>query len=453
MREAAGTLHPDTSHALVDAPQGDRAAQPPRLVELRRLPLLRACLDVPAVRRRARPAPRARRLSPATTAATASACRSAARSAARCRSRATARAPSAWSTSSRRSATRSSASTPTSRDAGALLRRFEAAPRGILVGTQMVAKGHDFPDVTLGVVVDADSTLRFPDFRAEERTFALVAQLAGRAGRGPGGGRVLVQTLAPERAVDRRRRAPRRRRLPRRRARAPRGAALSAVLAPDPDRLLGARAAAARARRARRARELATSPARRCSARRRCSACAAASARSSWSRRGERARGGAGGRRGGRRRAGDRSAARRRLQRRRRPAVAARSRLPAWRDRRGAARGGRRARPSARRRRRSTPRSPRAATRRSRTSASSATRCSRRRRARSSASTRSCATRSRAWARSCTTRWASAWPRRRSASRTALLVYRVEPDSPIVALVNPDIEWSSRDEETARRAA
>ena len=83
-------------------------------------------------------------------------------------------------------------------DAGALLRRFEAAPRGILVGTQMVAKGHDFPDVTLGVVVDADGTLRFPDFRAEERTFALVAQLAGRAGRGPGGGRVLVQTLSPD---------------------------------------------------------------------------------------------------------------------------------------------------------------------------------------------------------------------------------------------------------------
>ncbi len=82
-------------------------------------------------------------------------------------------------------------------DAGALLRRFEAATRGILVGTQMVAKGHDFPDVTLGVVVDADSTLRFPDFRAEERTFALVTQLAGRAGRGPAGGRVLVQTLSP----------------------------------------------------------------------------------------------------------------------------------------------------------------------------------------------------------------------------------------------------------------
>ena len=86
------------------------------------------------------------------------------------------------------------------RDAGALLRRFEQAPRGILLGTQMVAKGHDFPDVTLGVVVDADGTLRFPDFRAEERTFALVTQLAGRAGRGPGGGRVIVQTMAPEAA-------------------------------------------------------------------------------------------------------------------------------------------------------------------------------------------------------------------------------------------------------------
>jgi primosomal protein N' (replication factor Y) len=78
-----------------------------------------------------------------------------------------------------------------------LLRRFELAPSGVLVGTQMVAKGHDFPDVTLGVVLDADSTLRFPDFRAEERTFALVAQLAGRSGRGPGGGRVVVQALDP----------------------------------------------------------------------------------------------------------------------------------------------------------------------------------------------------------------------------------------------------------------
>jgi primosomal protein N' (replication factor Y) len=76
-----------------------------------------------------------------------------------------------------------------------VLRRFEEAPAGVLVGTQMVAKGHDFPDVTLGVVLDADATLRFPDFRAEERTFALVAQLAGRSGRGARGGRVIVQAL------------------------------------------------------------------------------------------------------------------------------------------------------------------------------------------------------------------------------------------------------------------
>jgi primosomal protein N' (replication factor Y) (superfamily II helicase) len=79
-----------------------------------------------------------------------------------------------------------------------VLECFDRAPAGVLVGTQMVAKGHDFPDVTLGVVLDADSTLRFPDFRAEERTFALVAQLAGRSGRGPRGGRVIVQALEPE---------------------------------------------------------------------------------------------------------------------------------------------------------------------------------------------------------------------------------------------------------------
>ncbi|MBJ7348788.1 MAG: primosomal protein N', partial [Thermoleophilaceae bacterium] len=76
-----------------------------------------------------------------------------------------------------------------------LLRRYEHAKSGVLVGTQMVAKGHDFPDVTLAVVIDADATLRFPDFRAEERTFALVAQLAGRSGRGKHG-HVLVQTQA-----------------------------------------------------------------------------------------------------------------------------------------------------------------------------------------------------------------------------------------------------------------
>jgi primosomal protein N' (replication factor Y) len=91
------------------------------------------------------------------------------------------------------------ADTAASKDAvPELLARFHHAPAGVLLGTQMVAKGHDFPDVTLGVVLDADSTLRFPDFRAEERTFALIAQLAGRAGRGPRGGRVLVQTATPD---------------------------------------------------------------------------------------------------------------------------------------------------------------------------------------------------------------------------------------------------------------
>jgi primosomal protein N' (replication factor Y) (superfamily II helicase) len=79
-----------------------------------------------------------------------------------------------------------------------VLRRFDEAAAAVLVGTQMVAKGHDFPDVTLGVVLDADATLRFPDFRAEERTFALVAQLAGRSGRGSRGGRVIVQALDPD---------------------------------------------------------------------------------------------------------------------------------------------------------------------------------------------------------------------------------------------------------------
>ena len=86
------------------------------------------------------------------------------------------------------------------------LAAFERARAGVLLGTQMVAKGHDFADVSLGVVLDADQTLRFPDFRAEERTFALVTQLAGRVGRGEDldppahaapHGRVLVQTLAP----------------------------------------------------------------------------------------------------------------------------------------------------------------------------------------------------------------------------------------------------------------
>jgi primosomal protein N' (replication factor Y) len=79
-----------------------------------------------------------------------------------------------------------------------VLERMAQGEIDILLGTQMIAKGLDFPNVTVVGVVDADTGLHLPDFRAAERTFQLVAQVAGRAGRGPKGGRVCVQTRAPD---------------------------------------------------------------------------------------------------------------------------------------------------------------------------------------------------------------------------------------------------------------
>ncbi|MFN3467463.1 MAG: primosomal protein N', partial [Candidatus Brocadiales bacterium] len=77
------------------------------------------------------------------------------------------------------------------------LKSFEKGEVQILVGTQMIAKGLDFPNVTLVGVVSADTILNLPDFRACERTFQLLAQVSGRAGRGPKGGKVVVQTFNP----------------------------------------------------------------------------------------------------------------------------------------------------------------------------------------------------------------------------------------------------------------
>lgn len=77
------------------------------------------------------------------------------------------------------------------------LQRFAGARAAVLIGTQMVAKGHHFPGVAVAAVVDADTGLAFPDFRAEERTFQLVTQLAGRSGR-DAPGVVLVQTFQPD---------------------------------------------------------------------------------------------------------------------------------------------------------------------------------------------------------------------------------------------------------------
>jgi primosomal protein N' (replication factor Y) len=79
-----------------------------------------------------------------------------------------------------------------------ILKRLESGSIDILVGTQMIVKGHDFPNVTFVGVVSADTSLHFPDFRSSERTFQLLTQVAGRAGRGEVFGEAVIQTFNPD---------------------------------------------------------------------------------------------------------------------------------------------------------------------------------------------------------------------------------------------------------------
>ena len=84
-----------------------------------------------------------------------------------------------------------------------ILSRFRAREADVLIGTQMIAKGLDFPNVTLVGVLNADASLNMPDFRAAERTFQLLAQVSGRAGRAEKPGEVFIQTFHPDDPVIR----------------------------------------------------------------------------------------------------------------------------------------------------------------------------------------------------------------------------------------------------------
>ena len=82
-----------------------------------------------------------------------------------------------------------------------ILKTFAEKKADILVGTQMIAKGHDFPEVTLVGILDADMSLHFSDYRSRERTFQLLTQVAGRCGRAEEPGKVVLQTFDPENEV------------------------------------------------------------------------------------------------------------------------------------------------------------------------------------------------------------------------------------------------------------
>ena len=84
------------------------------------------------------------------------------------------------------------------KDYEALLDRFARREVQVMLGTQMIAKGLDYPNVTLVGVISGDTALALPDFRAAERTFQLITQVAGRAGRGDSAGRVVLQTFLPD---------------------------------------------------------------------------------------------------------------------------------------------------------------------------------------------------------------------------------------------------------------